>query len=324
MNHANFFSRTILALAMFGALACSKQDFGLPAESRDFASAVTYNNKVDIVMIMDNSTSMLQYQNKFANETPGMLSALNRYGLDYHIAVVTTDMRPNATGGKFVGSPKYLTNGTSGLTSILQSRVVVGQAGSDLTRGMDSVKTAMSPTYLTGDGAGFFRDDALLAIIVVTNGEDYSSLAANDYVNYFNALKPPLDTGARSWTLNFIGVTSISGNCSTSGDFKEAGLKYMSIADSSGGVKASICETTLSTAVSNVRARIVEILSAYHLDRVPNLATVVVTLNGAVVPQNATNGWTYDAAQQAIVFHGTYLPGVNDSVKVDFKPATGT
>jgi hypothetical protein len=317
------------AAALVGTLAfmgtgCTKQDFGLPDSSQEFGATVTYNNKVDIVLMVDNSSSMVQYQNKFANEVPQMIASLNSMGLDYHIAVVTSDMRSAGNGGRFIGSPRYLTSGSSNLVQTLQSRVNVGQNGSDLERGLESLKAVMQPAYLQGEGAGFFRDDALLAMIVLTNEDDYSAESTNSFIDYFDTLKPPFKGTTKAWTMNFIGVVSIGGECSTTADFKEAGLRYMALSDYTGGIKESVCKSSLATAVSNVRARIVEILSEYYLDRTPNLATIQVRINGNLIPQNATNGWSYSSARNSIRFHGSALPGANDRVNVDYTPAEGT
>jgi hypothetical protein len=321
-------SRMMKAIGFFLALAvcaaCSKQEFGLPDQSQNFSAGVTYNNKVDVILMVDNSSSMLQYQNKFATEVPAMVNSLNSLGLDYHIAVVTSDMRTGGNGGRFVGTPRYLTKSTPNLVGILQSRVTIGQNGSDLERGLESIKTVLQPSYLGGEGAGFFRDDALLAMIVLTNEDDYSTDSVSSLEAFFDALKPPFKGTTKSWVMNFIGVVTIDGQCRTTADFKEAGLRYMALADYTGGIKNSVCDTSLSTAVSNVRKRIVEIMSEYKLDRPPVLSSIHVTINGVTVPQDATNGWTYHSDTNSIRFHGSAQPGAFDSVKVDYTPASGT
>ena len=325
MKKTGFKFQVILMLATSGVLvACSKPQFGLPSQSQQFAASVKYNNKVDIVLMMDNSSSMVQYQNKFSSQVPEMINNLNSTGLDYHIAVVTTDMRTGGNGGKFIGSPSYLTNSSPNLVASLQNHVAVGQLGSDLERGLDSVRAAMQPSYLAGPGAGFLRDDALLAIVIMTNEDDYSADSTATYESFFDQLKPNFNNSTKGWLLNFVGVVSLTAACSTTADYKEPGLRYMELADYTGGVKASVCDSSLATAVSNVHIRIVEILSQYPLKSVPNLSTISVTLNGNSVPEDATNGWTYDPVANTIHFHGTYQPGVSDHIQVDYKPATGT
>lgn len=311
-----------LSVLMLGA--CSKMDFGLPDENQSFSATVTYNNKVDLLIMIDNSSSMLQYQNKFASEVPQMISNLNRLGLDYHISVVTSDMRSGGSGGQFVGTPKVLTSSTPNLVSVLQSRVTQGQNGSDLERGLESIVAVLQPAYLQGAGSGFFRDDALLALMVLTNEDDYSADSTDGVIGFLDALKPPFKGTTKSWIMNFVGVVSIDGDCSTTADFKEAGLRYMSLANYSGGVKESICKSSLGAAVSNMKARIVEILSEYPLGRVPRLETLVVKVSGVAIAQDPVNGYTYHADTNVVRFHGTAQPGAYDKVEIYFTPKEGT
>lgn len=307
--------------------ACSKQNFDLPQEQQAFGQTVTYNNKVDILLMMDNSSSMLQYQNKFAQQVPMMLNKLDQLKMDYHIAVTTSDMRAAGTGGKLFGMPKFVTPLTPNLATTLQAKVTVGQNGSDLERGLESVRTLLEPASLASGAKDFFRQDALLVIIFLTNEDDYSAGTVQSYVDFFDALKPPFKDNRNnqpSWIANFIGVVSIDSNCNTTADFKEAGLRYMGLVEASGGLNESICRTSLDQAVSNIRARIIEVLTDFYLDRKPVIETITVMLNGVAVPNESTNGWSYEADGNFIRFNGTSVPGAEDQIVVDFKPAEAT
>lgn len=312
-----------VAWAVLLCVACSNQTFDLPPEQQDFSQSITYNNKVDILLMVDNSSSMLQYQNRFALQVPAMINRLNQLALDYHIGVTTSDMRAGATGGTLLGTPAYLTSNTPNLIAQLQSRITVGQAGSDLERGIQSVYTVLQPGYLSGPGAGFLRDDSLLVFIFLTNEDDYSNTSYN-YKAYFDKIRPPYKLGQRSWIANFIGVVSIDGECQTTPDFKEAGLKYMALADASGGRKESICKSDFATAVSNIQARIAEYLTDYPLKRRPVIESIRVTINGVEIPNDPVNGWTYDEDGNFIRFHGLALPGATDHIIVDYQPLEGT
>lgn len=313
----------LLILSSF-IFACSSQEFGLPDESQQAASIVTYNNKVDLIMMIDNSPSMNPYQGKFAQQVGAMISQFNQLGLDYHISVVTTDMRPGGNGGLMLGTPKFLTAQTPNLLSILQSRISIGDNGSEAERGLESIRKVLEPTYLSGAGAGFLRPDALLAILILTNEDDYSASSVASFERFFDQLKPPFKGTTKAWTLNFIGVLSDTGLCRTTADVKDPGLRYMELADYSGGIKASICDTNLAQATVNLRKRIVEILSEVVLNRVPRIDSIVVTKNGAIVPHSSTNGWEYFSETNSVRFFGTAQPGATDVINVDFTPATGT
>lgn len=318
------FSLLVLATAAVLASACSSQKFAIPDEGQSFNQVNTYNNKVDIVLMVDNSSSMLQYQTKLANEIPGMISYLDQLGMDYNVVVTTTDVRTGGNGSKFIGTPKVLNRSVPDMVNVLKNRILAGQTGSDLEQGLVSVMNALSPSYLSTQGAGFLRDDAMLVLIFLSNEDDYSAGTAQSYIDYFDKLKPPFSTGSKAWVANFLGVLDLSSQCTTTQDYKEPGLRYMGLADASGGIKGSICNTTLAQAVQNVQVRIIQLLTDFYLGRLPRPETIRVYVNGALVAQDATNGWSYDASKNMIRFNGKSIPGIHDSIRVDFTPAEAT
>lgn len=313
----------IFILGIFSA-ACNKQQYSLPESSQEFGQVVTYNNKVDVIMVVDNSFSMAQYQDKLALQVPGMLSSLQALGMDYRIVVLTTDMRTGGSGGMFLGSPTVLTGSSPNLSSVLTARVRPGQTGSDLERGLDSIRTVLSPSYLSGPGVGFLRTDALLAVVALSNEDDYSSGSVADFVNFFETLKPKFKGVTQAWMVNFIGVPNLQSSCSTvlGGEYKEPGLRWIELAKVSGGQVEAICDGTLAMAVENIRKRIVETLTDFHLGREPRVETLSVKINGQLVPQSNVNGWEYLPEGYVIRFHGTAVPGADAKILVDFTPAS--
>jgi len=314
-----------LAIAAVSLLtACQDVKFDLPAASDNFNQSVTYNNKVDILWIMDNSSSMQQHQSDLSKQIPDMMAKLNSLKMDYHMAVVTSSMGgTNPTGGHMIGSPRYFTSSTPNVAALMQARLVVGQDGSDLERGLQSMETVLSSSYQANEGSGFLRNDALLVVIALSDEDDKSksSSAVTYYTNFLDSVKAPWVDGGRSWVFNFIGVLSISSQCKTFNDYAEAGLAFIGLADASGGTKDSICSSDLSSAVSNVRARIVQIITDYKLSSKPILSSIVVKINGVTIPNSTTNGWGYLADKNAIRFYGSAIPAADVSISVDFKPA---
>lgn len=321
MNHL---IRTALCFAIATIVGCSNQVFDLPPAQQELSQNITYNPRVDILLMMDNSSSMLQYQNRFATQIPSMIAKLNEIGLDYHIGVITSDMRPGGNGGRLIGSPTYLTKDTPDLVPLLQNRVVPGQSGSDLERGIQSAYTVLQPGYLNGEGKGFLRDDSLLVMVFLTNENDYSPDSLQFYQSFFDKIRPIYKLKQRSWIANFIGVVSMDGECSTTPDLKEAGLRYMSLADVSGGRKESICKSDFANAISHINIRIANYLTDYPLSRKPVMGTIRVTINGQDIPEDANNGWTYQEDGNFIRFNGSAIPGANDKIFVDFKPVEAT
>ncbi|KHD89540.1 MAG: hypothetical protein OM95_02875 [Bdellovibrio sp. ArHS] len=318
------FSVLLVGVSAMMLLACAQDvKFDLPADSNNFDQNVTYNNKVDILWIVDNSASMLKHQQNLSTQIPDLVTKLNSLKMDYHMAVVTTSVGgTNPDGGKFIGSPKFVTKSTPDLVNSLKNRMIVGEAGSSNERGLQSMEIALSPSYLAGEGQGFFREDALLVVIALSNENDKSPVSnpVAYYVNFLDSLKRPWVDGSRSWVFNFIGVLPTSTNCSTFNDYSESGLTFIDIAKNSGGVTESICSSSLTTAVTNIRSRIYQILTDFKLSKKPLVETITVKINGVSIPRSNVNGWDYIESLNAIRFYGSAVPAADASIKVDFKP----
>ncbi|WP_374029156.1 hypothetical protein [Bdellovibrio bacteriovorus] len=318
------FSAVFVAVIASTLMACSGGvSFDLPATSDNFGQNITYNNKVDILWIVDNSSSMLKHQQNLSAQVPDLVTKLNSLKMDYHMAVVTTSMGGTTPdGGKFIGSPKYVTASTPDLVNSLKNRMIVGEAGSNNERGLESMQNALSNSYLSNEGRGFFREDALLVVIALSDENDKSVVSnpVSHYVNFLDGLKTPWVDGTRSWVFNFIGVLPTSTNCRTYNDYAEAGLTFIDIVKESGGVQESICSSNLSSAVTNIRSRIYQILTDFKLSKIPVIESISVTINGQAVPRSSINGWDYIEARNVIRFYGSAVPAADASIKVDFKP----
>ncbi len=305
-----------------GLCACSqKVQFGLPPGANNFGQSVAYNNKVDIIWIMDNSSSMLQHQNALSTQVPVMIQKLNALKLDYHMGVITTSMGNGGNGGVFIGSPLFLTNATADIGNVMASRLVVGETGDNLERGIDSLVSVLSPSYLNGPGAGFLRSDAFLAVIALSDEDDQSARTLSNVTDFLDSVKPRWIDGTRSWSMNFIGVLVDSTQCRGFNNHADPGEFYKSLASASNGTQESICSTDFTSAVTNIRARLVQILTDFKLKQIPDVSTITVFINGQSSPQDAANGWTYESTGNLVRFHGTAIPPADAAIVVNFTPA---
>jgi hypothetical protein len=310
------------------ASGCNQQTFGLGSESQNFGQKAMYNTQVDVLWVIDTSSSMDIYQNQLAPQMGLFVDAMNQTGLDYHMAVTTMDMSGSGNKGKFVaaaGTPLILTSQTPNLTQILSQRIQLGGNGSPVERGLEAMKASLSSPLASASGsnAGFLRKDAMLVVVFLSNEDDQSASA--DYGAFLDGIRPPITlTGERSWLAQFMGVTDTDSSCKTSAwsqaGYSEVGAKYIALANESGGTSEAICDADLKRALTNVKARILEVITEFHLDRVPNLTTLGVYVNGTLVPQDATNGWTYYSSANSVRFHGSSVPPVDASIRIDYDP----
>lgn len=309
-----------LVQAGCGNGAATKYD--LDQTGQNFGQKILYNNKVDIVFVVDNSTSMAQHQERLNSQIPTLVSILQSLKMDYHIVAISTSMGLDGNGGQFLGSPKVLSASTPNLQALLQQRIALGDTGSNNERGLFSLETVLSPSYLSMEGQGFLRDEALLAVIELSDENDKSGKTASYYASMFEKLKPADSEGRKSWIFNFIGVLENSSACRTFNDYSEVGTIQMQLADLSGGNKESLCSNSLASAVTNIKARIVQILTDFYLKTKPVKNTLKIAVNGVFVSEDANNGWTYveENGKYIIRFHGNAIPPADADIRVDFTP----
>lgn len=319
--------KTLLVGMTIGLAACSQVSFDLPQTQENFGQSILYNNKVDIIWMVDNSSSMLKHQQNLSSQVPALVSKLKSLRLDIHMAVVTSSMGGSAPdGGKFIGSPLYLTLDSADLVGELSRRLIVGEAGSNNERGLESIQRVLSSAYRQGEGAGFLRDDALLVVIALSDENDKAALPIGSnpvsyWANFFDSVKARWVDGSRSWVFNFIGVTALSSNCRTFNDYAEVGEVFMGLSALTSGRNETICNSSLASAVSNINARILQILTDYRLDKKPNVETIVVRVGGVVIPRSSENGWDFIPELNVIRFYGSAVPSSDIPIVVDFKPA---
>jgi hypothetical protein len=308
-------------------VACSNgTSFGVGPEKATFDSSIKYNNKVDIIWVVDDSSSMRQHQQKLANEIGGMISKLDDLKMDYRMVVTTTSVGNGFNGGKYVGSPKILSKGDANLANTLKSRIVYGESGSDKEQGVLSLQNLLSENYIENEGQGFHRDESLLLINILSDEDDQTDGTSASVLlalrNRLDQLKKPFRPGVGGWIANFIGVKDTT--CKDGFGRSNIGYRYLDLAQSSNGKSFSICETNLKEAVASLQKRVLEIATDYPLASVPNVDTIRVYMNGVLVPHSNENGWDYVPASQLVRFYGNAVPSADVQVTVDYTPAGAT
>lgn len=318
-------TRLMAAVVASAALSvgCGNQNFAVEDASSNFGQQVTYNTEVDVLWVVDTSSSMAKHQELLANQVPIFLEGLNATGLDYQIGVTTMDMSSSGAGGRLLaqsGTPRVLKKSTPNLAALLAGRLKAGESGSPVERGREALMSALdqSKTGMVNDG--LLRPNSLLNVIFLTNEEDQSN-SSIDYVAALDQIKPILPLGDRSWISHFMGVMSSDSACQTAEwGFSSPGLRYMDLSTASGGAKESICDADFKRALTNVRSRVLEVLTEFALDRDPVVSSIRVYVDGVEIPKSETNGWSYRQSANSIRFHGSAIPKAGSRIKVDFDP----
>jgi hypothetical protein len=205
---------TIVGVTL-AAAACAPSEPDAPTT----ASAVIANRNVDLLFMIDNSSSMRPSQTNLTTSFPMFMDAVNNLPggpPNLHVAVVSSDMGAgdgSITGctrtgdaGKFhflptatcsdttivtgAGYISYTSAGAGNFTApdistVFSCIAALGDTGCGFERPFASVLRALGADGMPvpSENAGFLRSDALLAIVMVTNEDDCS---ARDGVNLYD------------------------------------------------------------------------------------------------------------------------------------------
>lgn len=193
------------------------------SEVTDYGFLATPRDKVDILFMVDDSASMEPKQLELKRRFPDLIRKLEEIGASgkrasYHIGVVTSDLEagqvcgktridgkarkggaltigdctPLADGKKFiVYDQKSNTNNLPAgqdLAATFGCMASVGVGGCGLEQPLESVYRALHDPI--PDNQGFLRDDALLAVVFVTDEDDCSAPTSSDLYASAKTLGP--------------------------------------------------------------------------------------------------------------------------------------
>jgi hypothetical protein len=261
----------------------SRIDARGPVEFAD-AAAVEQCDKMDIVFVIDNSGSMEEEQINLATNYPLFIEVLENYDydLDYRVAVTTTGMdytyemtipgfgtMPSTQDGGDNGTllqrcdmtRRWIehTDPTPAETFACASQV--GYSGPSDEMPLAVMRAAFEDRISDGTNLGFLRDDALLALVILTDEDDCSyeesvtlgfteslcDVQIEPVTNYLSFLDGLTGDRAR-WA-----VAVIAGETSCDSDWGGAAeahrLKDFVAQTGTNAVLSSICDADLATAL---------------------------------------------------------------------------
>ena len=201
----------VLVVAMTAGCAPDSGEQSVTALTRAVTAASANPGNLDILFMIDNSSSMTEIQQKLLTQDPSFMTVLQNLpnGLpNIHIAVVSSDMgapgdstssimcTPAGDNGAFQSTPRGtctnttlasgatfisnvggVANYTGNLTDVFGCIAQLGQYGCGFENQLASVARALGADGAPppSQNAGFLRADAELAIVLLTNEDDCSA-----------------------------------------------------------------------------------------------------------------------------------------------------
>ncbi len=292
------------------------------------------DNKVDILLVVDDSKSMAPENTKLAQKLKDFVADLSASGIDWQICGTVTRSQDVYNNGvfywgasrnwvKYVGSPTWILKaGVADPNMIYEiftdtvASIGAGWAGSDDERGIKAAwwNVEYSPYNLC------YRDEASLAVILISD-EDERSVGGNSNYQYYtdefktleaddqpqefvNKIKQKFGITKR-FTFNSIIVKPGDSVCMAAQDAEGSkahyGHKYSELSQLTGGAIASICDADYSKNLYYFKDRIVNTLASVPLECAPSgdISVTITPLMSGVITTVVNNSLVFNPAVPA-------------------------
>ncbi|MHB8875958.1 MAG: choice-of-anchor D domain-containing protein [Myxococcaceae bacterium] len=282
--------------------------------------------KADILLVVDNSGSMSDNQQALAANFSSFMKYAIAAGVDYHLAVTTTDMDPGGEQGLFVSGPghpeKVLTPATLDVENKFKAKVNVGTGGSYEEMCFEPALKALTAPLITDPAAngGFLRTDATLSVVCISDELEQSPLPVPTYYNQLLNVK-----GVKNATL--FTLSAIAGMFATApagcGAYADDGRYAMMVAQTN-GVKDSICTTDWAKTLEGLSKISFGFRTNFFLNAPPDLSggkALDVKIDGVSVPQVNARGsavWSYDPVGNSVNFEPSFVPEPGQTLSLTY------
>ncbi len=384
-------SRTMslaLSVSALGITACTsnQSSFSLIPASQSFQqSNSSTSNKVDLLWVIDNSPSMIPAQANILNNIAAFMTNFQSKNLDFKLAVTTTQAYLAAAGytgntaySKFRdGATLYQLDGFgrptatvsylkySGFSVILPgvpdliNNFITNAYQGDQGSGDERAFRSLQITLNDSQNIGFHRADAYLAVIILSDEDDFSGdsrmegswigqlpgespaqfaaryVPDHSYVaptlesvgNYISYLDVFTNSTAANRHYNVSAISVLDSACqakqnSSGSPNSIVGQRYIDLASQTNGTVGSLCDSNFSATLTKIQENILELSSQFFLQRTPILASILVVVNGTSIYEDPVNGWTYNPTANSVVFHGNSIPPQGANIAINFDPTT--
>lgn len=379
----NLYSILLTAITAVVLVACEKNDRSfsiLPDDATFKQSGEFIPQKIDIVWVIDNSGSMESSQQNLVRNFNSFIKKFQDLKYDYRMVVTSTDawkanFSSNTNQSTLLkswrrgeitkdSSNNYFFSPDSGVSVISRStenveqsfvtNALQGISGTGDERAFHSITTALN----FSDNQSFRRSDAFLAVIIVSDEDDFSAntetcvaceydLESNSDPLELTQSSGPLSlkmlyqdsrlipvssyydqirqyVGSDKFSVNTIMVQDNGCKAELNNSFtgRRLGRRYLELSKMTNGVQTSLC-SDFSSNLKLISDSIVKVASQYKLEREPIIESLRVYVDNNLIPQNTDNGWTYDSSTMLITFNGDAVPALGSLVRITFDPKSG-
>ncbi|MGE4131152.1 MAG: hypothetical protein AB7F86_05905 [Bdellovibrionales bacterium] len=279
--------------------------------------------KVDVLFVIDNSGSMLEEQTKLAPALSSFITNIAR--IDWQIGITTTDTSNGPFGlkGSLVNlngaGGKVLSAATPNYQQVFANTVIRNEligcvdpnCPSSDERALEAATMAIGKR--NSDNAGFFRQGADLALVILSDEDEQSTGTGTTPAQVVNAVTSAFGPNKTFTSFGIIikpGDTAcFASQSATSGQY---GDYASALADLTKGVTGSICDSDYGPSLESIGTRVREQVKSITLKNMPNPDTIQIRIR----PFDPNLTWTIEA--QTLIF--AYPPRSGTRIDVLYLP----
>ncbi len=293
---------------------------------------------VDVLFVVDNSCSMQEEQAALQSNFWDFIQFFVGSSIDYHIGITVLDeWQGQPPIGQLYGSFPYIDPSNPDPVGAFTGNMTMGDDGMGACEvGLDATFQALTEPLLSGHNAGFYRDEAFLLVVIVSDEVDGSTtgcegITYQEFIPWFTNLKGPDDLEL----LHFAAIAGdYPGGCSSSWGDADPCHGYRQVLEALGEEHStfhSICDQDWSPVMTELGLEAAGAQLAFHLSEVPvgGTLTVYVDPDGAgpevelEAPMDGTYSqpyaYYYDTVENAVVFSVATVPGEGAVIRATYE-----
>lgn len=264
--------------------------------------------ETDILFTVDRSCSMFDEAEQVINNFGTFVETIITLDADFHVAAAVGD------NGCIAGSEPYIDNTFSESEAVDTMETMIDwnrdlqPYGSNTERGYMIAEAALANKNIGPGGCNedFYRSNAFLSVVHVSDEPEQSVNSWSYYVGVFQALKADPDD---------VKIHAVAGDYPSGCGSAAAGTGYYEGTVATGGLFLSICATDWASHLEDLAAESVAINDSFELSQPAVPGTIEVDVDGLA----RSTGWYYDASTNSVVFETDLIPAGGSQVEIFYQ-----
>jgi hypothetical protein len=270
--------------------------------------------KVDVLFVIDNSSSMGPEQAQVTQAFPVFLEYFLDSGLDYHLGVTATDVDRPEYSGKLAQAmgELWIHDETAEPYKAFKQMTNLGTISGSVESGRAAAYSALE-LRKNDYNSGFRRDDADLHIVAISDDEDQSGNNPISLTEFIDWLQ---DSAGAEGRVTFNSIVNDPGPCS--GDCAP-GLQYMEVTQTVGGILWDITEPDWAPVLEQLGMQATGLKREFFLTRlpVPTTIEVRVEIDGNTTALERDLDWEYDRERNSVLLL-EFVPDPMAEIIIDY------